>query len=278
MQRLTQTILACLLACLAAPGAAEEKPLWELGFGFFTLTSPDYRGSDQSRIYLLPLPYVIYHGEFLKADRSGIYGRLFESPRVHLDLSFDGGVPVDSSRNEARSGMPDLDPVFEVGPSLEVCLWHNCNADRVLQFRLPVRAVFSTNFSSIDSHGGTIYPHLNFDIKNVGPGGGWNFGVSAGPLYATEGYHDYYYRVAPQYATPTRPAYNPRGGYSGSRTTLALSKRFGRTWFGAFARYDDLAGAKFEDSPLMRIGHSFMAGFSFAWVFAESDELVDVRD
>ena len=34
---------------------AEQKPLWEVGFGFFTLTSPDYRGSDESRV---PLPVL----------------------------------------------------------------------------------------------------------------------------------------------------------------------------------------------------------------------------
>lgn len=278
MQRLMQIVLAGLLACVAVPGVAEQKPLWELGFGFFALTSPDYRGSDVSRAYLLPLPYVVYHGEFLKADRSGMYGRLFQSPRVHLDLSFDAGVPVNSSRNEARQGMPDLDPVFEVGPSLEVCLWHECNADRVLQFRLPVRAVFSTNFSSIDSQGGTVYPHLNFDFKNIGSGDGWNIGISAGPLFATEGYHDYYYRVTPNYATPTRPVYDAHGGYSGSRATFTISRRVGHAWIGAFARYDDLSGAVFEDSPLVRIGRAFMAGFSIAWVFAESSQIVDVRD
>ena len=278
MQRLTRTVLAWLLVGVAAPCVADQKPLWEVGFGLFALTSPDYRGSDVSRLYLLPLPYITYHGEYFKADRDGVYGRLFRSPRVHLDLSFDAGVPVNSAKNEARQGMPNLDPVFEVGPSLEICIWHDCDSDVVLQLRLPARAVFSTDFTSIDSHGGTFHPHLNLDLKHLGPGDDWNIGISAGPLYATEGYHDYYYQVDPQYATPARPAYNAHGGYSGTRATFTVSRRFGQAWFGAFARYDDLAGAAFEDSPLMRISHSFMAGFSIAWVFAKSDELVDVRD
>jgi len=70
--------------------------------------------------------------------------------------------------------MPDLDMVFEVGPALEICLWQNCSGDSKLQFRLPVRAVFSTDFGSIESRGGSAHPNLNFDIKNIGPGGGWN--------------------------------------------------------------------------------------------------------
>lgn len=269
---------AALLACVTGTSIAEEKPLWELGFGFFTLTSPDYRGSDESRDYLLPLPYIVYRGDIIRISRSGIYGRLFETDRVNLDLSADGSVPTDSSKNSARQGMPDLDATFEVGPALEVCLWQTCNGDRKLQFRLPVRAVFSTDFGSIVSRGGSAHPHLNFDIKNIGPGGGWNFGVAAGPLYATERFHDYYYEVAPLYATGTRSAYDARGGYSGSRLTLALSKRFQRVWVGAFARYDTLAGATFENSPLVRSDHAFMAGFSVAWIFAESELFVDVKD
>lgn len=269
---------AALLTCVTGASSAEEKPLWELGFGFFLLTSPDYRGSDESRGYLLPFPYIVYRGDIIKISRSGIYSRLFETERVNLDLSADGSVPTDSSKNLARQGMPDLDATFEIGPSLEICLWRNCTGDRKLQFRLPVRAVFSTDFGSIESRGGSAHPNLNFDIKNIGPGGGWNFGVAAGPLYATERYHDYYYEVAPLYAIGTRPAYDARGGYSGSRVTLALSKRFQRVWVGTFARYDGLNGAKFEDSPLVRSDHAFMAGLSVAWIFAESERRVDAKD
>lgn len=269
---------AAFLGCVSGAASAEEKPLWEIGFGFFTLTSPDYRGSDESRAYLLPFPYVVYRGDIIKVGRSGIYSRLLETDRVNFDLSADGSVPTDSSKNSARQGMPDLDATFEIGPALEVCLWRSCNGDRKLQFRVPVRAVFSTDFSSIESRGGSMHPNLNFDIKNLGPAGGWNFGVAAGPLYATEHYHDYYYEVAPPYATGTRPAYNAHGGYSGSRLTLALSKRFQHVWVGAFARYDTLSGVKFEDSPLVRSDHAFMAGVSVAWIFAVSERRVNVKD
>ena len=36
--------------------SAETQPLWEMGFGFGGLTAPDYRGSDEQRGYLLPVP------------------------------------------------------------------------------------------------------------------------------------------------------------------------------------------------------------------------------
>lgn len=270
--------LALMLLMAAPPAAlAETQPLWELGFGFGGITAPDYRGSNEQRGYLLPVPYIVYHGKVLRADRSGIYGRLFRTERTKLDLSFDAGVPAKSSKNTARAGMPDLDPTIEMGPSLEVCVWHACTADTVLELRLPLRAVFATNFSHVNSAGWVFNPHLNLDIKNIGPQGGWNFGMALGPLYASEKNHDYYYQVDPVYVTPTRPAYDARAGYSGTRLTLALSKRYNGFWIGTFARYDDLSGVRFADSPLMRVRRSFMAGFGVSWFFARSATLVDVE-
>lgn len=271
-------MVLALLVLTADRALAEEKPLWELGIGVAPMMLPDYRGSDESRGYVLPLPYIIYRGEIFRVDREGIYGRLFETERVKLDISFDAGVPVDSSKNAARQGMSDLDPVIEVGPSLHICLWRRCDGAQSLEFRLPLRAVFSTDFSSVESIGGTVNPNLNYDLKNLGPRGGWNFGAAAGPLFATERYHDYYYQVRPGEATPARPAYDARGGYSGMRVIITLSKRFQNVWFGAFARYDDLSGTAFEDSPLVRVHRSFMAGMGIAWVFAESEQRVIVRD
>jgi outer membrane protein len=259
---------------------ADQQPRWEVGFGVAGLRSPDYRGSDESRNYLLPLPYLNYHGDILRVDREGLYGRFVDTDRVRFDLSFDAGVPVDSTKNRARAGMPDLDPVIEAGPSLELCLWNRCGSDRGIQLVVPLRAVFSTNFTSFDSQGGVFSPYLNFDLKNIGPDAGarWNLGASVGPLYATERFHDYYYQVDPAYATAMRPAYDARGGYGGMRLTATVSRRFRRFWFGAFARYDDLQGAVFEDSPLVKVRRSFMAGFGMAWIFAESKDLVEVRD
>lgn len=276
MKRCGKALALVLAMGASSTVSAEAKPLWELGFGFGGLTAPDYRGSDEQRAYLLPVPYIVYRGKVLRVDRSGIYGRLWRNERVKLDLSFDAGVPAKSDKNAARSGMPDLDPALEVGPSLEVCLWHRCDADRVLQLRIPLRAVFATDFSHVDSAGWVLHPHLNLDIKNLGPRGGWNFGAALGPLYASERNHDYYYQVDPVFATPERPIYDAPAGYSGARITLALSKHFNNFWFGSFARYDDLSGVRFEDSPLLRVRRSFMAGFGVSWFFAQSAILVHV--
>jgi outer membrane protein len=275
MYRLVIFVSVFLCAIPALLCSAEDLPLWEAGVGVAGLSIPDYRGSDEQHGYLWPLPYLVYRGDILRVDRKGMYGLLYHSQRMEFNISVDGGVPVKSDRNTARVGMPNLDPNIQIGPSLEICLLKNCNEDRVVQFRLPVRAVIASDFSRFYGIGFVVNPQFNFDFKNIGPGGGWDFGFAFGPLFATERYHDYYYQVFPQYAIPNiRPSYNAQSGYSGSLLVVALSKRFDHVWFGAFARSDDLNRAVFEDSPLVKARHSFMAGFGFAWVLGQSSTLV----
>jgi len=100
---------------------------------------------------------------------------------------------------------------------------------------------------------------------------GWNANAGTGPLYADEAYNRYYYGVAKAFATASRPAYRPGGGYAGTETILSTSRRFPRFWVFAFLRYDTLAGATFAASPLVRSRHYFLGGIGFAWIIAVSD-------
>jgi len=268
-------LAAILVIVPASSGTADELPLWESGLGLSGLSMPDYRGSDEQRSYVLPLPYLIYRGEILRSDRKGIYGHVFETDRVQLNISMDASVPVKSDRNAARNRMPDLDATVQIGPALEICLVKNCESDSIVQFRLPIRAVVATDISHADGRGFIANPQLNFDFTKIGSGRGWNLGFAFGPLFATEQYHRYYYDVSPDYAeSGVRSAYASRAGYSGSLALFALSKRFDRVWFGAYGRYDNLSNAVFADSPLVKTKYAFMAGLGFAWVFGESATLV----
>ena len=105
-----------------------------------------------------------------------------------------------------------------------------------------------------------------------------NLGLVAGPLYATRKQHDYFYGVAPEYATAARPAYSARGGYSGSQFLASLSRRFDKTWVGAFVRYDSLRSAVFVDSPLVARRNFAAAGIAISWVIDESKTRVLVND
>src|SRR3989338_5696009 len=103
-----------IMLTLAPPALAEQVPLWEVGAGVAAIDFPEYRGSNVRTSYLLPIPYLVYRGDFLKIDRARVRGQLFHSDKVELDISVNGSVPV--SNNGARQGMPDLDPTFEIGP------------------------------------------------------------------------------------------------------------------------------------------------------------------
>jgi outer membrane scaffolding protein for murein synthesis (MipA/OmpV family) len=89
---------------------------------------PAYRGSDERRTYVLPVPYVAYRGKFLKVDRERIRGLFFKNDKAELDVSLSGSVPVKSADNRARQGMPNLEPTLEMGPTLNLFLQHSARA------------------------------------------------------------------------------------------------------------------------------------------------------
>ena len=273
-------VAACVVALAVAwpmSSQAEEKPLWEAGLGVGGLVFPDYRGSDEVNAYPVPVPYFVYRGKFLKADRDGLRGELFDKRYLELSLSMNATIPVSSDDNDARQGMPDLRPTLEFGPSLDLHLWQSpkqaVKLDLVMPLRVPV-----TLDSSPKTLGWNFSPRLNLDIADVGGLQGWNFGVGAGPLFGAEQYHEYFYSVAPRYATAERPAYDARGGYSGTHVVAAISKHFPRYWVGAYLRYDNLHNAVFEDSPLVRRQNYVTGGFGIAWMIGESTRMVEVEE
>lgn len=271
-------IVLCVFSCAFPNDSfAEEKPLWEVGVGAGLLQMPDYRGSNESRFYLLPYPYLVYRGDILKVDEHRISGQIFKTDRILLDFSGYGAVPVDSDDNSARTGMPDLDPTFELGPALKIKLLKNKEDKYKLDLSLPVRAFFSTDFSSVRHEGWVFSPRIDFMKDDLIAGTGVNLGISVGPMFADSGYHDYYYTVEHQYAKSWRPEYSASGGYSGSTLTVGLSKEYKQFVFNAFVSADFLQGATFEDSPLVKRENSIMSGISASWIFFKSDKIVNVE-
>lgn len=269
-------ILAVLMVTAAAAAQAELKPEWELGAGPAFVDFPLYRGAAERRSYLLPAPYVQYRGKFLQVERDRVRGLLFRHDRLEADISVNGSVPVSSKDSEARRGMPDLDPMLEVGPSLNYHLYYDERRHTNVDLRLPVRAVFAVNTNRFDSQGWLAQPQVDLNWRTLIPG--WSFSLQGSMFFGDRAYHSYYYDVAPQYATAARPAYQSVGGYGGKQFLMALSRRRGDVWMGGFVKWDDLSGAVFADSPLVQRGQSFAAGFMVAWVFAKSEKMVEVSD
>lgn len=275
------TLCACTGACAADDAAAagrseatQRKPLWELGLGVAALHAPDYRGADESSAWLLPLPYVVYRGRWLRADRDGARAMLFDSDRVEIDISLYGAVPVRNG-NAARAGMPELPPTVELGPAARIALWRSADARSRLELRVPLRSAIAVERSP-RSIGATFTPHLQWGRDGVA--GGWSLGLQAGPMWGSRRYHAHYYGVDASEATAQRPAYAAPGGYGGWHAMATASRRFERTWVGAFVRHDSLRGAVFETSPLVRRDGGWMAGIGVAWVLGTSSRIVDATD
>ena len=267
-----------LALCIAASAqAAEDLPLWELGFGIGGLSFPVYRGADQRRNFLLPVPYLVYRGETFKADRRGVRGELIDRERFELNISGSASLPVGSGEVEARRGMPDLKATFGLGPSVDFALWGSADQRQKLSFQLPVRAAFTLE-SQTRFVGWQATPRLNFDIEHPAGFDGWRVGLLAGPVFASHHEHDYFYSVAPHFATAERPRYDAAGGYAGTQALASLSKRFPGYWLGGFVRYDRLKGATFEDSPLVRSRSYLAAGLGIAWIIGESSRRVPAED
>jgi outer membrane protein len=263
------------LACSTA-ASAEEKPLWEAGLGVGGLVFPDYRGSDEMQAYPIPVPYLIYRGDFLKADREGVRGELFDREYAELSISVNATIPVSSDDNSARRGMPDLEPTIELGPSLDLHVWKSPDERIKLDVVMPLRAPVTVERSP-KSIGWLFSPRVNLDIGNVN-NSGWNIGLGAGPVFADRKYHDYFYSVKPRYSNAERPEYDAKDGYSGVHVLASLSKRYPKYWVGAYIRYDSLESTAFEDSPLVRSTSYIAGGFGIAWMIGQSKRLVEVDE
>lgn len=262
-------LLVMIAACLAGmPARADEAPLWELGLGIGTASFPEYRGSKERSSFAVPIPYLVYRGERLRADRDGIRGLLGEMADWELDVSIDGAVPVDSTDDGPRAGMAELDPVVEYGPSLVRRLGRNEWGHWTL--RLPLRAVTAVDPDSLaTSHEGwTLQPSIRLDAPGLI--GNWDTRLSLGPRFGSRDYHAYYYDVGAEDVQPGRDTYRADAGYSGLGLHVSAARRSGKVWTGAFLRYDNLAGATFEDSPLVETKHAVSAGFGVSWILGEA--------
>jgi outer membrane scaffolding protein for murein synthesis (MipA/OmpV family) len=255
------------------PDGAPTKPLWELGIAAGGMYSPDYPAADKNSLHGLALPYVIYRGDHLRLGKDSIAKGVFiDNEYAELNVSLAASFNANSNNNDARRGMPDLDYLGEIGPQLKIKLGGLYGGKTELQ--LPVRAVFSTDFSRVDHRGYLFNPRFSYERQNIFDSG-IDMNSSIGSSFATKKLQEYFYGVEPRFATATRPAYEADGGYLGSKISLGLSYGITdrvRVYVGGQVGY--YGGAANEDSPLFRqkVNSSIRAGFT--WSFFQSDTRV----
>ena len=269
------TATALLLMTQAALAqTAEEKPLFELGAIGAGGTFPDYPASGQNHFQALPLPYLIYRGEYLQLAANSIRGILFKSERVNIDVSASGALPTHD--DAARLGMPGLDYMAQIGPRLNILLARDATGGKYA-LQLPLRAVVSSDFKSVAYRGLVVSPEINYTHLNfLGSGGTLRLWI--GPEFATARLMDYYYAVAPKFVIPGRPQYTATGGYLGSH--LDLTYRYPLNERSSIIAYTGptlYAGATNEGSPLFKKQYGMSAALAFSYSFYESDATTPVE-
>jgi outer membrane protein len=267
---LRRLLAAMLVGACAAPAAAQSRaalPKWEVGGVALGVDQQAYPGSDQRVRRALALPYVIYRGDILRADRDGAGFRAFRSRDVELDVSAAAAFGSSANDVAARRGLPDIGTLVEAGPRLRWTLAGSRERGR-LRLDLPVRAVFDLE-DRLAHRGFVFQPGLVWD-REVSDG--WSLGASASVVLADRRLANTFYGVPASAALPGRPAYDAQAGVLAWRLGASVSRPITRDWrvFG-FARVDSVAGAANRASPLVQQRNGATVGLGVSWTWLRSE-------
>ncbi len=274
------TILALTVQAASASSDAGtvtdgESPLWEFGLFNGYARYPHYRGSDEYTDWAFPIPYLIYRGEIFQADREGIRGIFVKTEHLETNVSFFGNPPVDPD-NRAREGMPEIDALIEFGPAAK-WFFSGRRDDTELFLYTALRAATSVD---VDDGGGVAHEGwhglVSLNYTNQRPFGkdNWRCGIKAGVDFTDHEYNSLFYDVAPRHATVVRKAFDSGGGYGGLFVSFSAMKRLtDRISLGSFIRWENVDGAVFDDSPLVRDKNNVIFGCALVWKLRESAEL-----
>lgn len=249
-----------------------QEMRYELGIGLGAVDFPVYSGAAERRTLVLPFPYFTLRSRFLDADRGEVRGKLFRDDRWALDVDFGGNIGVNSSDTRERQGMPDLEWLGEVGPALRYHIWHGGRGGHV-DFVLPARIATSVHALTFHRRGYDSDPRVELDATWFQPGDDRvTVDANLAARFVDRAFADYYYSVAPQYATAERRAYSAPGGYAGWSTQLGVSWHRGAMVYGAFVEHSSLHGAAFQASPLVGSADGWSFGLAVAWVIHRKDD------
>ena len=265
---------AAQLPPVTQPAVASQKPakpklpLWEAGVLGMGISHPAYPGADEHTNLLLPLPFMIYRGEFLRVDRGNVGVRAIKTPRTELDIGFAAAPGSRASDVEARRGMDDLGILVEFGPRLKINLGEEGAGRRGSRIQLAARGVFDAT-DYFKYHGIAFEPQW---VKDMLLPGQWFTSFSLGAVYGEQKLADTFYRVTPAEATSSRPAYDAKIGLISLRAGGFASRLLNSdVRFFSYVVLDSVQGAANHDSPLVKRDYGWAAGIGLAWTLARSE-------
>ena len=260
--------VAVAVATAAVPALADEQrgsglPLWEIGAFGIAVSQQAYPGAAERVNRGLALPYLIYRGEFLRADRGSAGIRALKTPTFEVDVGVAASFGSNANDIKVRRGMPELGTRVEFGPRLKWNIWQGSGNGR-LRAEFPLRGVFDLN-DGLANKGLAFEPRLIFEGR---ASGGLSYSTSIGTLWGDRRLADTFYGVAPSYAIPGRAAYVADGGLIAWRLAAEVSRHLSPDLrLFVFARADSVAGAANEASPLVqrKAGTSLGLGLAYTW-------------
>lgn len=262
---------AALPVALGLPALAVAQndaglPLWELGAFGIGVSQQAYPGAATQVRRALVLPYLVYRGEILRADRGAVGLRALKTADLELDVGVAAAFGSSANDSPARRGMPDLGMLVEAGPRLT---WKLSAGGAPWRAEFPLRGVF--DLSDGLAHKGLVFEPTLIAARRAG---GWQMQASVGAVFADRRLADTFYGVAPAHATPTRPIYAAQGGRIAWRLGSSVGYRVTPDLrLFAFLRVDSVAGAANRTSPLVERPTGASAGIGLSWTLVRSQRL-----
>ena len=259
MRITTAPILATVLAVFASQAAVADefsvgtgkRPI-SAGLGILYKDKPyrDYDSDEKSNL----VPIILYEGEnfFVRGGNLGwkfIDNKTIEFAVVGEYLA-DG---YDSGDSDYLAGMSDRDPSFGVGAHL---IWN----PEQLGFKLTGVTDVTDNSDGQQFRGEVFYKHREGD---------WLFRPSAGFVWQSDDYNDYYYGVKSSEAFPPigRFRYSADDDINYRLGAVAVYNQKGSPWmFIGGLRYE-IYGDEIEDSPIVEEDNELSALLGFAYTF-----------
>lgn len=269
---LTLTLLASTGAIAqqtpADTAAPPKLPLWEAGFFGVAGHQQAYPGSKQHVNSGIVLPFLIYRGDWLRSEEGSVGVRALRSASTEIDVGLAGSFGSAPRDNDARRGMPRIGTLAELGPRVKWDLGPGFGGGR-WRAALPLRAVLDVDHG-FDYRGVAFEPDIGWGRRSAS---GWGYGVNLGLMVGSRRLAETFYEVAPQFVTPTRPAYEAKAGLISTRLGINAFKPLSADWrFFVFARIDTVKGAANRDSPLVDKPTGASVGFGLAWTGWRSEQ------
>ena len=281
-------IMVCLLlSLLATSGSAEEAAeenlpgLWGFRLVAFAQNFPAYPSSSDQNFTALPIPYPVYRGKIFSfgQDLEEIAsGQLLSTDRINLSVGLNASFPESSDNLSGRDGMPDLDFLVEAGPEINMALNGGPDDDRELLLSLQIRGAVSIDDLDATGRGVSFNPELEYlardflDAKTE-----LRFRIS--PTWGTSDYTDFFYGVAPEYATADRPAFDAKSGYVNTEFLVGLNRKISeRLEFRGSVRLWVNKGSANEASPLYQRDYDRGIRLALYWTAWESERRVATAD